>query len=193
MIRQKVSDQYERLLDKMGYRRAPERPKQIHLSVTDRCFFPVNTVTSGKMTRSICRLNLLNVDKLGAWCAPAGMNFVGGEPAQKDLEQLMARAVRHGFEVSFNTNGWLMTQSRADAIAKAGTSIAYVSLDGIEPTTIDYSRGREGSYEKAMAAIEMLRSTKDLRVIIAAIFHKDNATEIPRLLDWVEERNAVGD
>jgi molybdenum cofactor biosynthesis enzyme MoaA len=29
------------------------------------------------------------IDRLGAWCAPAGLNFVGGEPLlRRDLEQL---------------------------------------------------------------------------------------------------------
>ena len=106
----RLADVLERGLDRMHLRRAPGRPEQIHLSVTDRCFLPClhcdiwkNDVTDlpGDVWADV-------IDRLAGWCAPAGMNFVGGEPLlRKDLESLMARAVSRGFTVSFNTNGWL--------------------------------------------------------------------------------------
>ena len=193
MIRQSLSNGYERVLDKWGYRRAPNKPNQIHLSVTDRCFLPCKHCDIWKNeTIDLPTTPWLDViDKLSDWCAPAGMNFVGGEPLlRKDLEQLMRHAVQRGFEVSFNTNGWLMTEDRAKSIADAGVHIAYVSLDGLNPETIDHSRGRSGSYDKAREAIDALLKTNGPRVIIAAIIHGKNAAEIPQLLEWVE-RNGM--
>jgi MoaA/NifB/PqqE/SkfB family radical SAM enzyme len=117
------------------------------------------------------------------------MNFVGGEPLlRKDLERLMARAVRLGFEVTFNTNGWLLTDARARALADAGVSVAYLSLDGFHEATVDASRGRAGSWRKVMEACDRLDAVGNPRVVIACILHAGNAREIPALLDWVKAR-----
>ena len=182
----------DRALDRVGLRRAPGLPRQIHLAVTDRCFLPClhcdiwkNDVDDlpGHDWEDV-------IDRLGDWCAPAAINFVGGEPLlRKDLESLMGRAVRRGFEVSFNTNGWLVTPKRARAIAEAGVSIAYVSLDGIRPETVDHSRGRAGSFDKAMTAIDLLDAESGPRVVIAAVLHGGNAAEMPELLEFVKARN----
>ena len=124
----------------------------------------------------------------GPWCAPAGLNFVGGEPfLRRDLEDLMARATGQGFTVSFNTNGWLVTAERARRAHEAGASIAYVSLDGMSAATVDHSRGRVGSYDKSRSAIARFQALGSPRVVIACILHAHNAPEIPALLHWVRE------
>ncbi|MGB0640236.1 MAG: radical SAM protein [Myxococcota bacterium] len=181
----------DRALDRAHLRRAPGRPNQVHLAVTDRCFLPClhcdiwknkTPDLEGKVWADL-------IERLGDWCAPGGMNFVGGEPLlRKDLESLMARAVRNGFEVSFNTNGWLVTDERARGISEAGASIAYVSMDGIVEKTVDHSRGRDGSYAKAMEAIDRFDALPNPRVVIAAILHAENAEEFPQLLDFVRDR-----
>ena len=182
----------DRVLDKAQLRRAPGRPSQVHLAVTDRCFLPCLHCDIWKnKTKDIGEEVWANlIDRLGEWCAPAGMNFVGGEPLlRKDLERLMGRAVRSGFEVSFNTNGWLVTDARAQAISDAGVSVAYVSLDGINAKTVDHSRGRVGSFDKAMQAIDRLDALPNPRVVIAAILHAENADEMAGLLEFVRDRN----
>ena len=143
--RQQLSDWVEEKLDSFELRRANALPEQIHLSVTDRCFLPCLHCDIWKNdAHDIATKKWIEViDRLGKWCAPAGMNFVGGEPLmRKDLEQLISHATSYGFECSFNTNGWLVTPQRAQALASAGAQIAYVSMDGFEKTTIDRSRGR---------------------------------------------------
>jgi MoaA/NifB/PqqE/SkfB family radical SAM enzyme len=180
-----------RTLDKMRLRRAPGRPAQVHLAVTDRCFLPCVHCDIWKNDADdlSADLWLALIDRLGPWCAPAGMNFVGGEPLmRKDLESMMARAVARGFEVSFNTNGWLVTKARAQSISAAGASIAYVSLDGITSETVDASRGRVGSFDKAMAAIDRFDALPSPRVIIATVLHGENAHELPQLLEFVRNR-----
>ena len=181
----------DRGLDRLKLRRAPQRPDQVHLAVTDRCFWPCLhcDMWINKTPDLDTAVWEEVIDRMGAWCSPAGMNFVGGEPLlRKDLESLMGRAVRNGFQVSFNTNGWLVTEERAQAICDAGVSVAYVSLDGIEPATVDHSRGRKGSFDKAMQAIDRLDAKANPRVVIAAILHAENASEMPHLLDFVRDR-----
>lgn len=187
-LARRVAATVERALDRARLRRAPGRPKQLHLSVTDRCFLPCLhcDIWKNQATDLPAEVWADLIDRLGDWCAPAGMNFVGGEPLlRKDLESLMARAVRRGFEVTFNTNGWLVTERRARAISEAGASVVYVSLDGARPETVDRTRGRRGSFEKAVAAIERFGALANPRVVVACILHGENAAEIPELLAFV--------
>ncbi len=181
----------DRGLDRLKLRRAPQRPDQVHLAVTDRCFLPCLHCDIWKNKTPDLDTVVWEevIDRMGAWCSPAGMNFVGGEPLlRRDLESLMGRAVRHGFQVSFNTNGWLVNADRAQAICDAGVSIAYVSLDGIDRATVDHSRGRKGSFDKAMQAIDLFDSKPNPRVVIAAILHAENAAEMSGLLEFVRDR-----
>lgn len=182
----------DRGLDRLRLRRAPGRPSQVHLSVTDRCFLPCLHCDIWKNEGPDLPGHVWEdvIDRLGEWCAPGGMNFVGGEPLlRRDLEALMARAVSRGFKVSFNTNGWLMTEKRAAAIAAAGVSIAYVSLDGADPATVDRSRGKAGSYDKAMAAIDLLSGRPGLQVVVACVLTGDNASQMGPLLQLVRAKN----
>jgi MoaA/NifB/PqqE/SkfB family radical SAM enzyme len=172
-------------------RPAPDTPTQVHLSVTDRCFLPCLHCDIWKNeAEDLPEATWAGViDGLARWLGPASMNFVGGEPLlRKDLERLMARATRLGFTVTFNTNGWLLTEKRANALAEAGVSIAYVSMDGLRPETVDRSRGRAGSHAKAVAACDTLDRVPNPRVVITCILNGDNAREIPGLLAWAKDR-----
>jgi MoaA/NifB/PqqE/SkfB family radical SAM enzyme len=181
----------DRALDRLHLRRAPGRPRQIHLSVTDRCFLPCLHCDIWKNEDVDLPTPFWEdaIDRLGEWAAPAGMNFVGGEPLlRKDLESLMARAVGRGFTVSFNTNGWLVTDARARAVAAAGVRTAYVSLDGATAATVDHSRGRAGSFDKSIGAIERFQAAGLPEVVVACILHAGNAPEVEALLGLVAAR-----
>lgn len=181
----------ERLLAPLRLRPAPGLPTQVHLSVTDRCFLPCAHCDIYKNEAEDLPEDVWArvIDELAVWLGPAAMNFVGGEPLlRKDLERLMARAVRNGFTVTFNTNAWLLTDARAKALQDAGVSVAYLSMDGFEESTVDHSRGRAGSWRKVMEAADRLDRLSNPRVIIACILHAGNAAEIPALLDWVKQR-----
>ena len=178
-------------LDRLRLRRAPGRPKQIHLSVTDRCFLPCLhcDIWKNEATDLPTEVWIESLDRLAHWIGPAAVNFVGGEPLlRKDLEQLMAHAVRLGNEVTFNTTAWLVTDKRAQAIADAGVSIAYVSMDGFTAETVDHSRGREGSHRKCHEAFALFDAVKGPRVVVTCILNGSNAHEIPQLLEFVRSR-----
>ena len=174
-----------------GLRPATELPRQIHLSVTDRCFLPCAHCDIYKNETTDLPESAWSsvIDELAGWTGPAAMNFVGGEPLlRKDLERLMARAVRLGFTVTFNTNGWLLTDARAEALKDAGVSVAYLSLDGFAEATVDHSLGRAGSWKKVMEACDRHDRIGGHRVVIASILHAENADEMPSLLNWVKSR-----
>lgn len=170
---------------------APGLPDQVHLSVTDRCFLPCAHCDIYKnKAEDLPEATWIRViDELGGWLGSAAMNFVGGEPLlRKDLERLMARATRLGFTVSFNTNGWLLDDRRAAALRDAGVSIAYLSLDGFRPATVDRSRGRIGTHAKVLEVCERIDRTGGPRVIITCILHGENATEVADLFSWCRSR-----
>ncbi len=183
---------FNKALDKAGLRRAPGRPTQIHLSVTDRCFLPCLhcDIWKNDTVDLDGQVWLDALDRLSQWVGPASVNFVGGEPLlRKDLEQLMARAVQLGNTVTFNTNGWLVTPKRAQGISEAGVSIAYVSMDGVRPATVDHSRGRAGSWDKAMQAFALFDAHASPRVVVTCILNGRNAEEIPELIQFVRDRD----
>jgi MoaA/NifB/PqqE/SkfB family radical SAM enzyme len=180
-----------RVLEPLRLKPAPGRPVQVHLSVTDRCFLPCLhcDIWRNKTPDLPEEVWARTIDGLAEWLGPAAMNFVGGEPLlRKDLERLMARATRLGFTVTFNSNGWLLTDDRARALSDAGVSIAYLAMDGLRAETVDRSRGRAGSLKKAMEACDRLDRLPNPRVVIACILHGGNAAEIPELLAWVKAR-----
>jgi len=181
----------DRALDKIRLRRAPRRPTQIHLSVTDNCFLPCLhcDIWKNKATDLPTDVWMNTLDRMAEWVGPASVNFVGGEPfLRKDLESLMSHAVSLGNTVSFNTNAWLLTRKRVQAVADAGVDIAYLSMDGFSKKTVDWSRGRAGSWQKCMDAMDFLDEVRGPRVVIACILNSHSAPEIPQLLEFVKNR-----
>ncbi len=180
-----------RILDRAGYRIAPGPPSQVHLSVTGRCFMPCRHCDMHRNnSRDLPTRRWFSiVDRLAHWLGTAAVNFVGGEPLmRRDLETIMARSAEHGFQVSFNTNGWLLTPHRARRLMEAGTSIAYISLDGVRESTVDHSRGRKGAFRRAIEAMENLERLPSPRVVVACILHGGNAREISPLLEMLRSR-----
>lgn len=175
----------------LGWVPAPAPPRQVHLSVTDRCFLPcmhcdIHRNRSPDLPGTTWRAI---IDAVARWAGPVDANFVGGEPLmRRDLEELAAHAVGRGFRVSFNTNGWMLTRRRARQLWRAGVSVAYVSLDGTREETVDRTRGRRGAFRRALAAIGHLEAVPSPRVILACVLHGANAAEIPALLRMVRKR-----
>ena len=181
----------ERALAAARLRRAPGRPTQIHLSVTDRCFLPCAHCDIYKNEAEDLPESTWArvIDELAVWVGPASMNFVGGEPLlRSDLERLMKRATDRGFTVTFNTNAWLLNDKRARALCDAGASVAYLSLDGVKEATVDHSRGKPGTYKKVLEACDRLDRLPNPRVIVSCILHAGNAAEVPALLGWCKAR-----
>ncbi len=170
---------------------APGRPVQVHLSVTDRCFLPCThcDIWKNKAEDLPEEVWARVIDELARWLGPAAMNFVGGEPLlRKDLERLMARATSLGFDVTFNSNAWLLTDARARALCDAGVRVAHLSLDGAREETMDRLRGRAGSYRKVLEACDRLDALPNPRVVFGSILHAQNAEEIPAILDLAKAR-----
>lgn len=93
---------------------------------------------------------------------PLGLGFTGGEPLVRKavLFDAIERTARHGIVAHLNTSGVGLTESDADRIAASGIGSVNVSVDHDLAFEHDASRGRDGAFAKALAAIERLASAR---------------------------------
>ena len=179
----------DRVLDRARLRRAPGRPDQVHLAVTDRCFLPCLHCDIWKNETPISRRPSGPISSTGSRrgvCA-GGNELQPGVPASEGPRagrwpEPYPRALRVA-----NTNGWPVTPKRAQAIFDAGVSIAHVSLDGIDAKTVDQQPGSR-KLRQGHVGHRSLRCAAGSSVVIAAILHAGNAAEMPRLLQSVKDR-----
>lgn len=129
------------------------------------------------------------VDQASAWGVRV-FNPLGGEAfVRKDLEDILAHAVKRRMFVTLTTNGTLVTAARAARIAQLPPEQLHinVSVDGLRETH-DRVRG-EGNFDRMLAGYrhfraEDRRAGQPLRKIVAnVILHRLNLAEFPALLD----------
>jgi MoaA/NifB/PqqE/SkfB family radical SAM enzyme len=116
-----------------------------------------------------------------------GFLFGLGEPTlNPHLIEFVDELSRNGAEVCFNTNATLMTQQRADEIAKAGAARVTVSIDGASAGT--YESIRHGAaFEQVVAGIRALVSARERfgnpEVDLSFVAMASNIHELPALLE----------
>jgi MoaA/NifB/PqqE/SkfB family radical SAM enzyme len=168
------------------------RPEVVYLAVTERCNVAcvhcAMWQSSGPDLPTEAWFGI--IDRIAAFCAPALVQFVGGEPMLRpDLERLVERAASRGLRVGLCTNGWPVTPARAGALASAGLEIAYVSLDGVSAEVVDATRGAAGSFEHARRAIETFAREPGVKVVLSSILHAKNANDFGGLVALAEREN----
>ncbi len=99
-------------------------------------------------------------------------------PAYFDCAKTLREA---GITVNTISNGWLVSDQMADRMAQC-FSLVEVSVDGATEATHDYVRGRPGSFNRVMKAIERL-TERGKSVHIAFSPTQANIDEFPALLD----------
>ncbi len=91
---------------------------------------------------------------------PKRVSLSGGEPLIVKNWPKAARRIRDaGVEVTLFTSGWTLEEADAERLAQSVTSVC-VSVDGGTEQTHDALRGRSGSFQRAMAALEILDTFK---------------------------------
>lgn len=176
------------LRDLLKLKPAEAPPKQIHVSITDRCCLPCNMCDIWKIApgKELTTHEWRSVfDQAAHWAGAVGLNFAGGEPfLRKDLPDLIAHATGLGFEVTSNTNGTLFNEAKAREVHAAGLKVLYVSLDGATPETHDAIRGQQGTFAKVMRTLEHFRALPSPRIIVANIVHRGSLPELRRQFDF---------
>jgi heme d1 biosynthesis radical SAM protein NirJ len=89
------------------------------------------------------------------------------------------------FYVGLSSNGTLIDAGLADRIRDIGYDYVGISLDGIGATH-DRFRGRAGAYDEALGGLRLLRD-RGIKVGVRFTMTEDNAAELARLLDLVEQ------
>jgi heme d1 biosynthesis radical SAM protein NirJ len=111
----------------------------------------------------------------------------GGEPLLRpDIFEISRRAKAMGFYVGLSTNGTLIDDGNIADIVAVGYDYLGVSLDGIGATH-DRFRRRDGAFDASLRGIALCRE-RGIKVGIRFTMTRDNAHELPQLLDLMESQ-----
>ncbi|MCM8595961.1 heme d1 biosynthesis radical SAM protein NirJ [Accumulibacter sp.] len=109
----------------------------------------------------------------------------GGEPLLRpDIYDIARRARAMGFYVGLSSNGTLIDGDAVERIAACDFNYVGVSLDGIGATH-DRFRQRPGAFDASLAGIRLCRD-RGLKIGVRFTMTRDNAGDLPRLLELVE-------
>ena len=114
----------------------------------------------------------------------------GGEPLLKEnVLDLVNFATQHGLKTIMPSNGYLIDEAMAEKIAASGLSEIFISLDSFDPKTHDLLRGRPGTFDRVMKAIEYLDRYIDkskTRINILSVISDINITDIVQQVHMID-------
>lgn len=111
--------------------------------------------------------------RLGALC----FEFTGGEPLlYGGLPEVVANCSPRRTLIGITTNALLLTRDSLRTLKSAGVDVVQVSIDSPCPEAHDRRRGVEGSYERAVRSIELIKRA-GLSPIISTILHPAHLAE----------------
>ncbi len=171
-------------------------PDRVSVNVTLRCNLTCTMCTTCYDAPELSTAEIKGIiDQTAAWGVEV-FNPLGGEPFMRgDIEEILAYAVRRGFYVTVTTNGTLITEKRARAIAAIPADRLHfnLSLDGNAQSN-DLVRGA-GMWRRALQGYERIRAAdaaagNSRRKILAnTILHARN---VDHFLDVLDEQAACG-
>lgn len=137
-----------------------------------------STLPFGVFKRAIDDLQLMG-------CAYTSLS--GGEPLViKDVLDYLSYAARKIPFVNMTTNGQLLDSRFARELAQTKIDMVSISVDGLKKTH-DEIRGISGSFDRAMDAIENLKShAPDIGITVNTVISPWNLDELLGLVDLVE-------
>jgi MoaA/NifB/PqqE/SkfB family radical SAM enzyme len=169
------------------------RPSIISISMTIRCNSRCPTCSYWKDTSNRQELSAENwktiITRIKKWYGPFQFALGGGEPLiRKDIETVIAHAVKLGCRPSIVTNGLLLSRDRIAALIDAGLEEIVLSLNGIKAETHDFTRGVPGGFAKIMTAVDEIKKYDDrVTVGIACVLMGYNLDEAAEMTQWVKE------
>ncbi len=132
------------------------------------------------------------LDNIKPHVVPAKTMIVitGGEPLiRKDLEECGTQIYQRGFPWGMVTNGFGLTSQRLESLLNAGLRSVTVSMDGLNPVTHDWLRGRDGSWEKAIEAITRIAAVPGLTYDVVTCVNQRNINELEAIRDLLISKN----
>gem|GEM_PF-263560 len=121
------------------------------------------------------------------------INFAGGEPFLKpELTDLIKCVTESGFISAVCSNSYLIDKETALKIAASGLKTIALSLDSLDRQRHDYLRGVDGSYDRVMQAIELLRRySPRTEVNLLAIIMQENLDDLLPLAEWAQSNHNI--
>lgn len=140
------------------------------------------------MTWEIETKDILSIISQAIILGARSITFTGGEVfMRRDLIKIIRYTIERGCQVTFETNGTLLTHARVQQLAAIDRTMRFaVSLDGIRPETHEALRGVSGCYDLTMRGIRNL-SEAGFPLQIISVLNKFNIGEIPSLIRFAQE------
>ena len=171
--------------------------RYLRLSVTDRCDLRCVYCMAEHMVflPKAELLSLEELDRIAAIFVGLGarkLRITGGEPLVRkgvmELIQALGRRLRSGAleELTLTTNGSRLTEF-AQNLAKAGVRRINVSLDTLK-ADLFHTLTRGGQLQKVIEGVDAAQAAGLSVKINTVALARDNADEIPRLVEWAHAR-----
>ncbi|NOX19914.1 MAG: radical SAM/SPASM family putative metalloenzyme maturase [Nitrospirae bacterium] len=178
-------------------------PSKLFVEVTTRCNLkctmcvkqtPRGTIQEGHLSSDLFKKLIPAFPFINALI----LNGIGEPLLHPNLEEFIKIAKEHMPEtawVGFQSNGMLLTESRALSLLDAGLDRICLSIDSVSGEKL--SKIREGAevseIEKAFTALnnaKLLRKNKNLQIGIEFVLMKDNLLELPETVKWAARHGA---
>ena len=166
-----------------------------NLQVTYRCNFQCRICDFWKpMYDKSHELSLADVRIIGEKLNRLGtliISLAGGEPLiREDLPEIIRILNQANHFPVLITNGWYVDEPFGRAILQAGLQEISVSVDYATPAKHDAQRGREGAWDRAIRALEILhrhRPDHRNRVHMISVLMDDNIDEVEPMIRIARE------
>ena len=192
-IRKELHYQYRCLRLGMGFMTG--RFIHCNLQVTYRCNFQCEICDFWKTTHDpVEELSLDDVRVIGRKLNRLGtliVSLAGGEPLiREDLYDVIRILNEENHFPILITNGWFVDGTVAKDILRAGLQEISVSVDYADPRRHDAQRGKDGSWDRAIRALDLLnRSRPDSRnrIHMITVLMDDNLADVEPLIKLSKE------
>lgn len=162
-----------------------------NLQITYRCNFQCEICDFWKESHDPAdELTLDDVHLIGRKLKRLGtliVSLAGGEPlVRDDICDIITILNGSGHFPILITNGWYVNETVARDILRAGLQEISVSVDYRDPARHDAQRGREGAWERAVRALELLnraRPDRRNRVHMISVLMDDNLEDVEGLIE----------
>ena len=123
----------------------------------------------------------------------AHVGISGGEPLLfRDLDQIIEAINPKKFHIQVDTNGWLMTDEKAQHLKDIGVDKIQLSLDGLSPEEHDAFRRKPGSHERALRAIDSIRKAGlSMHIATVATHQRIQSEEFIQFLEFAKSRDVA--
>lgn len=174
-----------------GFRKRPEgtrlleAPVEVALVLTRRCNFNCRYCIHGIGPQPKEYLNtevaLRAIDE-AADLGVVTVSLMGGEPTlHPDFPEIVSAVVRHNMQCFFSTNGSLLDEKMADALAASGVHTVQVSLDTPSPDTHHFLTRSKDTFDQVVTGIDRLKA-RGLRVRTRSVMTPHNCHQVAELI-----------